>query len=112
MGKKEVDLFGDEIDDNAHAATIKLWAKLWSGKYGTEYPFTRRDAKHIKDLLDRTKATGKVDLIMKAYLAEGDKFYAGHKLGKLLADLPRWIGALNGPTTGRLAEPGKKVRRL
>ncbi len=85
---------------NPHATLVTRFCEAWARKNrGQKYPFKGKDAAHLRDVLkavdgDLARATGVVD----AYLASTDPFFVrgGHKLGLLVADLPRFLAARAG----------------
>jgi DNA-binding transcriptional ArsR family regulator len=79
---------------SAHAELVAHWCAKWKETYHAAYPFTKRDAAHVQQVVtaaggDLARAKG----IVGRYLACGDKWYTerGHKLGLLIADLPRFL---------------------
>jgi hypothetical protein len=67
-----------------HAEVIRIWMAAWKEKYGTDYPFNGVDGAKAADLL---RACGgsveKSAQLIRLYLADADKFFAGHPLTKL-----------------------------
>lgn len=74
----------------AHPDLVDHWCDRWSAAEGSKYPFTARDAKHIAELLKFCGEVAEAKRIIDIYLFERDKWYAGHPLGKLLSDLPKF----------------------
>lgn len=92
---------GKKTAKSPHTQLVAYWCAQWKETHDAAYPFTRRDAVHVKQVLDTAggdlaRAKGIID----AYLVCGDKWYIerGHKLGLLIGDLPRFIaGGTAGP---------------
>ena len=74
----------------------------WQAKYAAKYPFKTKDGTAAAAIWKYVKA----DLdwgfdIIDRFFACDDKFYAGHQLTRLNADLPKFVGDKaepNGPT--------------
>lgn len=123
------DLFGDAIPEAmapqttpestqrrhdgtpGHRELVAYWCERWTATDGAggKYPFKRgRDGQHIKDLIKATDDIDAAKRIIDAYLANRERFFTGHKLGKLIGDLPRFLVAAHGTIPGSLEiqDPG------
>ena len=86
-----------------HHETIAYFCDRWQEKYGVKYPFAKKDAAHIRDLL--AKAGGAVPLrpVIDRFLADDSPFHAAdsrHDLGALLKGYKRWLVDAPLPTGG------------
>jgi hypothetical protein len=84
---------------------VRHWCDVWQARYHHPYPFGRRDGVHVGDVL---KAVGgdatRGRAVLDAYLADSEKFFDGHPLGKLISQLPRFIAA-----AGRAPAPAEDI---
>lgn len=110
-----VDLFGDPIDERprqkhrqtiaradsaypGHKDIVEYWCNQWKRRYNCEYPFTKKDAGHIGKLLRTLGSVQRIRNVIDTYLAQRDKFFVGHPLGKLVTQLSIFVANAEAPT--------------
>jgi hypothetical protein len=75
-----------------HAALVDYWCGKWAERYGVQYKFSGRDAKHVKEILAPPTNLPGAKLIVDRYLADPEPYLArrGHPLGLLISQINRW----------------------
>ncbi len=97
-----IDLFGDPIEHEkgtprghgipGHRELISFWIGQWRERYGATYPFQPKDARFIQAIIQATEDITAARNAIDSYLSCADKFFSGHTLGKLVQELPRFVG--------------------
>ena len=98
------DLFGAEIDDEKQKKPpspsyliAKYFCEKWKQRYGSQYPFSSKDAGHARTLAGKSKTVEHGRAIIDAFIDSVDKWHVskGHSFGTLICDLPRFIATSN-----------------
>jgi hypothetical protein len=69
-----------------------LFCQMWTAKYGSKYPFTKKDGVNANRIWRSTGGDWtKAKQILERYFADSSDFYRGHTISKLLSQLPTFM---------------------